>query len=380
MTPIVLALVAAPIGAAVGAAVTWVLLRRRPAPVEPSVDERQFAQLIENLRPAAIVVDAGSRVIASSRTARTYGLVRRDSVAAPAVRGLLDRARRADEPIELEYEVLRGPDLPSRTLNLRAAAASGGVAVVVGEDRSADERFAETRRDFVANISHELKTPIGAITLLAEAVEAAADDPEAVRDFASRLSGETLRLTDLLTQVMALSRLQSDDPIGEPVAVDVAAVVERALTRCRERARRSQIALSVGGCDQAQVLGDPSGLEAAVTNLVENAIAYSDAGSAVTVTVRRVPDDQTVEIRVADHGIGIAEADQARVFERFFRVDPARSRASGGTGLGLSIVKHTALAHGGEVSVWSRPGLGSTFTISLPEHSGIDSGSDEGIP
>ena len=369
--PIAAGLVGALVGAVVVLAViaiVWARARHRPKPPpEPVLTARHLALLIENLRTAAVVVSPDGRVLACSRAARAYRLVRGSVIAPPAVRGLLERVRTTGQPAELELDLPRGDDDATVTLGLRADTAPGGVTVLTGEDRSADLRFDKTRRDFTANTSHELKTPIGAIALLAEAIEASADDPATVRDFASRLGDETTRLTDLLAQIIELSRLQSDDPIPRSEPVSLGEVVATSIARCRERARRGGIELVVGACDPASVLGNAAQLDAALTNLVENAIAYSDAGSRVTVTVRRIPEDDAVELRVADHGIGIAAADQDRVFERFYRVDPARSRASGGTGLGLSIVKHTALAHGGDVSVWSKPGHGSTFTISLPE-------------
>jgi two-component system sensor histidine kinase SenX3 len=241
---------------------------------------------------------------------------------------------------------------------------SNGAAVVIGEDRSADLRFSETRRDFVANITHELKTPIGAITLLAEAADAAADDPGAVRNFLGKLSKEARRLNELVSQIIALSRLQGETPLLAAHEVDVTDLIEAAVARCREIADAGGISLSVSTQPGLSVVGDAEELETAMTNLVQNAVAYSEPGARVAVTSQASGD--CVELRVSDNGIGIGEADQKRIFERFYRVDAHRSRASGGTGLGLSIVKHVAQAHGGEVSVWSRLGQGSTFTLRLP--------------
>jgi two-component system sensor histidine kinase SenX3 len=240
--------------------------------------------------------------------------------------------------------------------------------LITGEDRSADLRFVEARRDFVANITHELKTPIGAILLLSEAIDAAVDDPDAVRGFVARLTAESQRLNELVSHILALSRLQAEDPMlaADPVAVD--AVIDASLQRCRAQAAAHEVTLSTGGPSGLTVLGDARQLETAVTNLVQNAVAYSEAGARVVVTASRGADD-SVELKVSDNGIGISQADLARVFERFYRVDAGRSRASGGTGLGLSIVKHVATAHGGEVTAWSRPGQGSTFTLKLPQYS-----------
>jgi two-component system sensor histidine kinase SenX3 len=248
---------------------------------------------------------------------------------------------------------------------------SNGAVVVIGEDRSADLRFSETRRDFVANITHELKTPIGAISLLAEAADAAAEDPDAVRTFLGKLAKENRRLNELVSQIIALSRLQAEDPLLAAHHVDVTRVLESSVARCREIATAGGISLSLATEPGLQVVGDTEELETAVTNLVQNAVAYSETGARVAVTSQAVGD--RVEIRVSDNGIGIGIADQARIFERFYRVNADRSRASGGTGLGLSIVKHVAQAHGGEVSVWSKLGQGSTFTLRLPR-------SQEGAP
>jgi len=252
----------------------------------------------------------------------------------------------------------------------RVAPLDEGLVLILAEDRTAARRIEETRRDFVANVSHELKTPIGAISLLAEAVEDAADDPPAVRKFAGRMGVESSRLIALVAQIIDLSRLQADDPLAAPEDVDIDAVLADAVDRCRVDAERHQVSLAVAGTRGCRVLGSARQLGVAVSNLVENALIYSDPGARVVVAARlqAMSDDDYVEITVSDNGIGIAAADLQRIFERFYRVDYARSRANGGTGLGLSIVKHIAATHGGEVSVWSKPHQGSTFTIRLPAH------------
>lgn len=324
------------------------------------------AAVIGQLRAAAAIVDGRGSVLAASPFARGCGLVRGSQIAPRPVLDLIDQARRTGEVAELELELSRGSAIPPVLLGMRVAPLPDGATLVLGEDRSADLRFNETRRDFVANITHELKTPLGAITLLAEAVEAAAEDPAAVRGFIAKLSRETSRLNELVSQIIALSRLQSEDPLLAAQEVQVDAILEAAVRNCREIADRRKIAISLGGDRGCRVIGDPSQLELAVTNLVQNAIAYSEEGARVAVTSRNSTGSGQVEIRVSDNGIGISEADLPRVFERFYRVDYGRSRLHGGTGLGLSIVKHVAAAHGGEVSVWSKLGRGSTFTLRLP--------------
>ena len=242
--------------------------------------------------------------------------------------------------------------------------------VVLADDQTSPRRVEETRRDFVANVSHELKTPIGAISLLAEAVEDAADDPDAVRQFASRMGVESARLTDLVGQIIELSRLQADNPLTDPEVVDIDQVLSDAVDRRQVDAEQHQVTLTIAGASGTQVLGSARQLGVAVGNLVENGVVYSDPGARVVVAahVNARSDDDYVEITVSDNGIGIPPAEVERIFERFYRVDFARSRANGGTGLGLSIVKHVAANHGGEVSVWSQPGHGSTFTIKIPAH------------
>jgi two-component system sensor histidine kinase SenX3 len=232
------------------------------------------------------------------------------------------------------------------------------------EDRTRERRVEAIRRDFVANVSHELKTPVGAIRLLAEAVCDAADDPEAVRRFSDRMITESDRLSRLVQQIIELSRLQGDDPLESPVPVSVDQVVATAVDTSAIDAATKRIALVTGGESGLEVFGNREQVMAAVSNLVANAVAYSAPSSTVVLNTRATPG--TVEISVVDQGIGIPAEEIDRIFERFYRVDPARHRSTGGTGLGLSIVKHVAATHGGEVKVWSVEGHGSTFTLALP--------------
>ena len=242
-----------------------------------------------------------------------------------------------------------------------------GFTVVEATDSSDVVRLEATRRDFVANVSHELKTPVGAVGLLAEAVLDAADDPTEVRRFAARILKESTRLGALVTELIALSRLTGAERLPELSAVDVDDLVSEALARNRLSAESAGIEITVDRPSGLEVDGDRTLLVTALTNLLENAIAYSPPEASVSVSLSRIGD--TVEIAVTDRGIGIAPQHQTRVFERFFRVDPARSRATGGTGLGLAIVKHVLANHGGHVRLWSSPGTGSTFTMCLPARS-----------
>ncbi len=368
MTPFVAALLGLAAGLVAGAIVTWLILKgvaahaSRTALVSDHVDE-----VIMNLRAAAAVVNSDDAVVVASPLARGSGLVRGSAIVPKAVREHLEEARATGRTTELEIQLSRGSAIPPVLLGVRIVPLSDGSAVILGEDRSADLRFTETRRDFVANITHELKTPIGAISLLAEAVEAAADDPVAVREFIGKVSSESARLNELVSQIIALSRLQAEDPMLAAQVVSLDEVVEAAIARCGQMAKSRDITVTVGGEHGCEVLGDQSQLEGAVTNLVQNAIAYSEPGARVAVSCQRSPQSGEIEIRVTDNGIGISEADLPRIFERFYRVDYGRSRAHGGTGLGLSIVKHVAAAHGGDVTAWSKPGRGSTFTLKLPD-------------
>ncbi len=242
--------------------------------------------------------------------------------------------------------------------------------MVDASDESDAVRLEATRRDFVANVSHELKTPVGAMALLAEAVLDAADDPESVRRFTGKILHEATRLGTLVTELIALSRLQGAERLPELNTVEVDAVVREALGRSRLAMETTGITITTDADSALLVAGDRTLLVTALSNLLENAVAYSPPGSPVSVSRRLV--NGFVEIAVTDRGIGIAEEEQQRVFERFYRVDRARSRATGGTGLGLAIVKHVAANHGGEVKLWSRPGTGSTFTMRIPAHGNDD--------
>jgi two-component system sensor histidine kinase SenX3 len=236
--------------------------------------------------------------------------------------------------------------------------------LVLVEDRTRERRVEEVRRDFVANVSHELKTPVGAIRLLSDAVVDAKDDPEAVQRFAGRMHTESERLARLVQQIIELSRLQGDDPLDEPVAVEVDAIISRAIDENSTDAGAKGISLVHNGERGLKLLGNREQVAVAIGNLVANAVAYSPEGSSVVVGAR--PGETTVDLTVTDQGIGIPANEIDRIFERFYRVDPARHRSTGGTGLGLSIVKHVAASHGGDVRVWSVEGQGSTFTLTLP--------------
>lgn len=363
-------------GILLGALVAWRLLRR-PSPVEtptfddpPPVVPDGVSEILSVLSASGVVVGPHDEVLEATRAARSLGLARGSRIGLPEVLDLVREVRRDGQTRVHDLELSRGPSESTLYLSARVAALPEGLVVILADDLTASHRIEATRRDFVANVSHELKTPIGAISLLAEAVEDAADDPAAVRRFAGRMGIESGRLADLVSQIIDLSRLQADDPLAEPHVVDIDEVLHDAVDRCRVDAEQRRVTLTLAGAHGARVLGNARQLSTAVGNLVENALVYSDPGARVVVAahVRAHSDDDDVEITVSDTGIGISSADAERIFERFYRVDYGRSRANGGTGLGLSIVKHIAASHGGRVGVWSQVGRGSTFTITVPAH------------
>ncbi|MFT4125515.1 MAG: ATP-binding protein [Gordonia sp. (in: high G+C Gram-positive bacteria)] len=241
--------------------------------------------------------------------------------------------------------------------------------VVYGTDDTENLRVEATRRDFVANVSHELKTPVGAIVLLTEAMLESADDAESVRHFGQRVVAEATRMGNMVTELIALSRLEGGETTPELVDVDVDELIADALRSAEVGAESAGITLCADQPIHAAVRGDRVLLLTALSNLIVNAIAYSPAKTIVSVSRRIIDADghPMVAIAVTDRGIGIRPADQQRVFERFFRVDKARSRHTGGTGLGLAIVKHVAATHDGHINLWSQPGTGSTFTLSIPQ-------------
>lgn len=333
---------------------------RLPDPAMPA----GVAAVLSVLRSSALVVDGADEVLKASAPAIAMGLVRDNRVEVKELAELVQQVRRDGEIRETELVVHRAPGLPARHVTARVAPLSSQLVLALVEDRTRERRVEAIRRDFVVNVSHELKTPVGALRLLADAVLDASDDPEAVQRFATRMHTESERLSRLVQQIIELSRLQGDDPLEDPAAVDVDAIVERALDENRTNAEGKRIGLRRDGDHGLALLGNREQVAVAVSNLVANAVAYSPEGSHVVLAVRA--GDTTVDISVTDQGVGIPAGELERIFERFYRVDQSRHRSTGGTGLGLSIVKHVAASHGGDVRVWSVEGQGSTFTLTLP--------------
>jgi two-component system sensor histidine kinase SenX3 len=369
---VVIALLAGLLLGAAVVAVTAALRRQRvvdgPAPVRGAraKGDRMLAETVLQLLPtAAVLVGPDGTVLLSNSAAFAMDIVRGNELDVAELRDLV-RAARTSQSTQLTEIVLDRGTFPRRTLTVGARAEpldTGEVAVIV-DDLTEAKRVESVRRDFVANVGHEIKTPVGAMSLLAEAALGARDDPDAVHRFLERMQHEAQRLSRLVQELLDLSRLQGGDPLPGATAVPVDAVVEEAVDRTRLVAEAKQIDIIRGGDHALVVIGSESQLVTAVANLLDNAVAYSPAATKVAVGVH--DRDGAVEIAVKDEGIGIAAAEQDRIFERFYRVDPARSRETGGTGLGLAIVKHIVSNHGGVVTVWSEPGAGSTFTIRLP--------------
>ncbi|MDQ0822736.1 two-component system sensor histidine kinase SenX3 [Arthrobacter sp. V4I6] len=329
------------------------------------------AEVLAAVGRAFVVVDAIDGVVRASPAAYAYGLVRGHTLVHDQILEMTARVRRDGVILEKQLELPRGP-LGQGTIvvQVRAAMIGEEYILLLADDRTEFTRTEEVRNDFVANVSHELKTPVGGISLLAEALESSADDPEAVRRFAKRMHKESARLAALVQDIIELSRLQGANVAQQGRPVDINTVVSEAVDRSQLPAETKNIQLVVGGRADAMVYGDQDLLVTALRNLIDNAIRYSPENTRVGVGVR--VKDGLVAVSVTDQGEGLSPDEQERVFERFYRVDAARSRHTGGTGLGLSIVKHVISNHGGEVTLWSQPGQGSTFTIRLPEMEGQD--------
>ena len=346
---------------------SWI--RRKPEETDyfdPHKVSPALATLLANIDAQALIIDLADSVIYESDSVNTFNLIKDGRVLNESLQHLIRAVRRSGNIQEATMELPRGPlgrgthDLLVRVIPL----ADDGLICVLIFDDSEMRRLDSIRRDFVANISHELKTPIGALSILSEAVLGASDDPEAIVRFATRMQTESKRLSDLVQEIINLSRLQDDDPLKNAKVIDLNEVLLDAIGQSELNANARNIEVVYSEQASAKIKGDQSQISMAISNLIENAINYSPEGTRVAVALR--VDDGLAEVSVTDQGIGIPEKDLERIFERFYRVDPARSRATGGTGLGLSIVKHVATNHGGDVSVWSVEGAGSTFTLRFP--------------
>ena len=356
-----------------GAAV-WITTRfvqkRHPLNENPLAIDRIAAlrEVLDVLPDAALVVDRGDQVIAASANASALGLVNGDRLATHELRALNKRVHRTRRTLTSETTIKRSVnDQSGWEARLQISPLDEDLSLLIAQDISEERRLNEVRRDFVVNVSHELKTPVGAISLLAEAMESAEDDPEQVRHFSARMQKEVKRLSEMISDLVELSRVQGDTSLRNSEPVTVAQVIASACDDTKVAAERGRIRVNVSDVSSVgRIFGDESQLVTAVRNLLTNAINYSPPDTNVGIGARRVGD--IIEISITDQGPGIPDSELDRIFERFYRVDPARSRETGGTGLGLAIVKHICANHGGECSVWSREGHGSTFTLRLPAY------------
>ena len=377
----VVALIALALGVGIGVGLAPRILERRQRRgiTQSGITVSQMLQHVVSLAPIGMIVVDGLRdVVFINERATELGLVRN--------RLLDDRAWTAaqhtlttGEDVEVDLSPPRRPATGRSGLSVRGhvrllSDQDPRFAVIYLDDQSEQARMEASRRDFVANVSHELKTPVAAMGVLAEALLESADDPETVQRFGEKILTESRRLANMVGELIELSRLQGAEPLPELAAVDVDSVVSEAISRHKVAADNADITVTTDAPSGFQVMGDQTLLVTALANLISNAIAYSPNASKVSISRCRRGDN--IEIAVTDRGIGIARADQERVFERFFRVDKARSRATGGTGLGLAIVKHVAANHNGSIRLWSQPGTGSTFTLSIPAYTDDEDSAD----
>ncbi len=371
------------VGFALGSLMARLLPRarlRRPAADENGLAVAELLQrAVSNAPIGVVVVDSTRGVPVINQRVTEMGLIR-DGALDDRLWAATQRTLATGEDTDVDLSAPRG--LAGRRAGLAVHGTirllneqSPRMAVIYLDDQSEQVRMEASRRDFVANVSHELKTPVAAMAVLSEALLESTDDPPTVQRFGGKIYTESQRLANMVGELIELSRLQGAERLPDLVAVDVDTVVQEAISRHKVVAEKANITVKTDDATGLRVLGDETLLVTALANLISNAIAYSPNGSAVSISRRRNGD--MVEIAVTDRGIGIAQEDQERVFERFFRVDKARSRATGGTGLGLAIVKHVAANHNGSIRLWSRRGTGSTFTLSIPAYSGPDAPDNE---
>ena len=353
------------------------LNRRSPGwlknePIDPAKTQADrvlaLSQILDVLPDAAAIVDDSDNVLAASGNCVAMGLVSNERIAPVEVRALNREVKRLNKTQSRDVVVKRnGSKLGEWEARIQISPIDEDLSLLIAQDLSEERRLNDVRRDFVANVSHELKTPVGALSLLTEAVQVADTDIEQVRHFTSRMQIEVKRLTAMISDLVALSQVQGDAPLRNAVPVNVANIVSEAVDTTKIAAEQKGIEVAVSAnIDVGRIFGDEEQLNVALSNLISNAIKYSPNNTKVGIGARR--HDDVIEISVTDQGPGIPEESQSRIFERFYRVDPARSRDTGGTGLGLAIVKHVCASHGGDCLVWSQEGQGSTFTLRFPAY------------
>jgi two-component system sensor histidine kinase SenX3 len=335
-------------------------------PLKPSSLPELLLKTLNTLDRDSLILDANGSAIFTTNNIDKLNILKDGKIFSEEFLALIRVVRRTGVKQEASFELPRGPiGEGKREIQVSISVLSeNGLVLIIIDDEGEKQRIDAVRRDFITNISHELKTPITALSLNSDALLEVKNEPDQVVRFADRIKQQAGRLNDLVQEIINLSKLQDADPLDVARNVKILDVVKEAIDQCETNAEARKIFINLENEDSAVVLGNRDQLVMAVHNLIENAINYSAAGTNVTIVVEVIED--IVEITVKDQGIGIAQSEIDRIFERFYRVDPARSRATGGTGLGLSIVKHVAQNHGGEIKVWSAPGVGSTFSLRLP--------------
>lgn len=343
------------------------LVRQRASHHEGRVRVPQRSKaLVKALPQGLVVADARGKVLYLNDRARELAVADSTGAVATPLRDAIHRVLATGEPADVTLDVRRRHSRSTTQLLATVSPVDGDAttAVITVFDAGSPLAARIARREFVVNVSHELKTPIGAISLMSEALDSAADQPDRVREFAGRLRTESQRLAQLVQQFIELSRVQASDTVIESTLLDVRQCIDDAVDGVRDLAAARSVTIDVSAARHAAIRCERRTVSMALRNLLENAIRYSVPQSRVSVTVLEVHG--AVEVAIVDQGIGISSADQERIFERFFRADAARDRESGGTGIGLAIVKHVMRQHGGSVKVWSELGVGSTFTLVFP--------------
>jgi two-component system sensor histidine kinase SenX3 len=355
-------------GLILGVLFTWVIIRARVADLRQEVEDlsrpNASAELLDALPTPGLLLDGVNFIVGATTSAQAMGFKPDTYLPQAELVKLAVQARESGEATSAELHVKTGLQGETSWVAARAAVTSDNKILISLEDLTESKRLDDTRRDFIANISHELKTPIGAISLLSEALIEAEDDSERVKKFSADLHREAVRLAALVQDIIELSRLQGAEVVSNAQLLDLSTLIADAVDRNSFLAEKRHVKIKVDAPKGLKVLGDQEMLVTAIKNLIENALVYSEEGSQVGIGLRQKYG--IAAIAVADSGVGIAPEHQERIFERFYRADPSRSRQTGGTGLGLSIVKHVALKHRGDVQLFSQPGVGSTFTFRLP--------------
>jgi two-component system sensor histidine kinase SenX3 len=357
------------LGIVLGGFLTYLFIsyQRKPEIFNASSNSSRsmILKLIQSLPDIVIWVDGDDKIKYASDVALSLNIARDEKIQIDSLEELISMARKVDEPITKKVKAKRPLGIAKLNLDTWVMRLERGEVLLWAQNNSIVSIVETVRRDFVANISHELKTPVGALSLLAEAIEEAGKDSETIQKFAKRIGPETKRLTNVIRDIIDLSQVQSDDPLASATPVEVDRVINEAIDAVQLLADLHSIEIVQVKSPEVKIIGDEYQLVMAVRNLLSNAITFSPVNSRITVGAKL--KDGVVELTVSDQGIGISLENQSRIFERFYRVDPARSRSTGGTGLGLAIVKHVCENHGGEVSVWSVQGQGSTFSMKFPQ-------------